>query len=63
MGRFLPVAILSPDRLVIGDSGHSEKRHRSTDACLWPKAGVRERLETTQSCYPFKLPTITGHNR
>ncbi len=24
LGRFLPVAILSPDRLVIGESGHSK---------------------------------------
>ena len=34
-GRLLPVTIRIPstlDRLLIGDSGHSEKRHRSTDA-------------------------------
>jgi hypothetical protein len=32
MGRFLPVATLLSDRQLLGDSGHSEKRHRSTDA-------------------------------
>jgi hypothetical protein len=32
LGRFLPVATLLSDRQLLGDSGHSEKRHRSTDA-------------------------------
>jgi len=32
LGRFLPLAIVSRDRPLLGDSGHSEKRHRSTDA-------------------------------
>ncbi len=34
-GRLLPVTIRIPstlDRPLLGDSGHSEKRHRSTDA-------------------------------
>ncbi len=30
--RFLPVATLLSDRQLLGDSGRSEKRHRSTDA-------------------------------
>ncbi len=34
-GRLLPVTIGIPstlDRLLLGESGHSEKRHHSTDA-------------------------------
>ncbi len=29
MGRFLPVAILSPDRLFLGESRHSENQDRA----------------------------------
>ncbi len=32
LGRFLPFAIVSRDRPLLGESGHSEKRHRSTHA-------------------------------
>ncbi len=54
MGRFLPVAILSPDRLVTGESGHWEASSKSH------VYDIRERQQRVGSGHSARRLTLTS---
>ncbi len=55
--RFLPVAILLPDRLVLGESGHRNfdakpRAYKFVSGCLGSKAGVRINRPSSRGLEP-----------